>query len=283
MKAKKCIVLCVLTMTYFVSYSQLRYPIIGTYMKKSAQGMAIYEDSAFLMSDGGQCRVLDLQKGVITRTFIIGSAAKSNHANTACFRKKALNYKYKIPLLYLSECTGKGRCFIEQFTHNSSILLQTIEMFENGKNLRVANWTLDNDNNCMYAIVRNREELLDSAWNVRCRIFKFRIPELNEGIYVRFNEKDVIDQFDVIFPNVMQGVKIRGKYMYLVTGQSQSFYERKDGKREIYVIDLRKKRIIKSIDLTYVSTNEPEDIDFYNNKCLLYCGHEGGIYEVKLK
>lgn len=40
---------------------------------------------------------------------------------------------------------------------------------------------------------------------------------------------------------------------------------------------------MKTIDLTYVTTNEPEDIDFYKNKILLYCNGEGGIYELKFK
>lgn len=264
-------------------YSQMKYPIVGTYKKKTAQGMAIYGDTAYLMHEGGLCRVLDLRRGIVTRTFILGSASMDNHSNTACFRETISNKKYKIPPLYLSECTGKGRCFVEQLTDKSSILLQTIEMFENGKNKRVSNWTLDNDHNYLYAIVRNQKEILDSSWNVRCRIIKCRIPNLTEGNYVKFDEKDIIDQFDVMFPNIMQGVKIRGRYMYLVTGQSQSLSERKDGKREIFVINLREKKIVRSIDLSYVSTNEPEDIDFYGKKCFLYCGHEGGIHEIKLK
>ena len=38
-------------------HSQLVYPIVGQYKKKSAQGMAIYNDLAYLFSDGGMCRV----------------------------------------------------------------------------------------------------------------------------------------------------------------------------------------------------------------------------------
>ena len=38
-------------------HSQLVYPIVGQYKKKSAQGMAIYKDLAYLFSNGGMCRV----------------------------------------------------------------------------------------------------------------------------------------------------------------------------------------------------------------------------------
>ena len=71
--------------------------------------------------------------------------------------------------------------------------------------------------------------------------------------------------------------------MYIVTGLPETASHRRNSKRAIHVIDLEKKELVKTIDLTYVTTNEPEDIDFYNGKCLLYCGQNGGIYEVDLK
>ena len=260
---------------------QLRYPIVGTFQKKSAQGMAIYEDFAYLMNDSGICRVLNLKNEKIIRHFCLASAAKGNHANTACF-KKTPSGEGGMPMIYISECTGKGRCFVERFDTNTSPLIQTIEAIKDGKNCRISNWTLDNKRGFLYGIARNQKEILDSDGNVRCSIVKFRIPSLLEGAHVCFTESDIIDKFDVFFPNIMQGVKIRGNYMFLVTGQPQSLSERKDGRREIFVIDLKKKKIVKTIDLTYVTTNEPEDIDFYRGKCLLFCGHEGGIYEVDM-
>ena len=264
------------------SSAQLRYPIVGTFMKKSAQGMAIFGDSAYLMNSSGLCRVLDLRKGMVVRHFNLASSAKNNHANTICFRcdKGSLQ---GLPLAYISECTGKGRCFVEQFGGTSSRLVQSIETTKQGRNWRMANWTLDNKKGYLYGMVRNKKEIIDSSGNVNCTIVKYRIPDISEGSEIVFSENDVLEQFNVIFPNVMQGVKIRGKYMYIVSGQPQSLGERRDARREIFVIDLMKKKIVKTIDLTYVTTNEPEDIDFYGKKCLLFCGHEGGIYEVNMK
>ena len=37
----------------------LAYPIVGTYKGKSAQGMAIWQNYAYLFNDGGHCRVLN--------------------------------------------------------------------------------------------------------------------------------------------------------------------------------------------------------------------------------
>lgn len=41
--------------------------------------------------------------------------------------------------------------------------------------------------------------------------------------------------------------------------------------------------VLKYNNLSYLTTNEPEDMDFYKGNALLYCGQEGGIYKLKLK
>ena len=243
--------------------------------------MAVNGDSAYLMSDGGICRVLDLKKGYVVRTFNMGSSAKGNHINNACFGKKDVS-NGQMPLLYLSECMGKGRCFVEQIVGDSSRLVQTIEATKKGKNYRMTNWVVDNEQGYLYGVTRDRNELLDSAWNVICHIIKYRIPQLEEGPKVYLSEKDIIDHYEVIYPNILQGCKIRGNKMYLLTGLQQSMSYRKDSQRAVLVIDLKKKKLISKIDLTYVTVNEPEDIDVYKNKWLLYCNGEGGLYELKL-
>ena len=278
----RCIVLLLSSFYIAIVSAQLRYPIQGAFKKKSAQGMAICGDTAYLMNDGGICRVLDLQKGNVARSFNVSSSADGNHINNACFGKQKRNDK-KPPLLYLSECMGKGRCFVEQLEGDASKLVQTIEAFKNGKNWRMTNWVVDNDNGFLYGVTRNRKELLDSAWNVVCHIVKYRIPSLDEGLKVSLSEKDLIDHYEVIYPNILQGCKIRKGKLYLLTGLMQTQSHRKDSQRTILVVDLKKKKLIKSYDLTYMTTNEPEDIDFHKGKWLLYCGGEGGIYELKIK
>ena len=280
---KYVLVLCLLLVGQSI-LAQLKYPIVGTYQKKSAQGMAIHDNIAYLMSDGGGCRIFDLKTGKMVRYITMDSAEKDNHINNACFGKKQKGCGL-MPPIYITECFGKGRCFVELIDKEggNSKLLQTIEANENEKNMRVTVWVVDDNNDCLYAITRNGKLLLDSVGNVNNHIIKYRLPNLEEGKNVILSEKDIIDSFDVIFANILQGCKIKGNYMYLVTGLQQSLSQRVDAKRAIQVIDLKKKKLVKAIDLTYVTTNEPEDIDFYEGRCLLYCGQEGGIYEIKLK
>lgn len=261
-------------------FGQLRYPVVGSYQSKSAQGMAVYGDDAFLMNDGGGCRQLDLKTGKLKREFKLACAEKNPHVNNACFgvEKKENGH---FPLIYISECREGGfRCFVESLD-SVPVLLQTIHAQTGDKVVRAINWVVDCKNNVFYVVTRV-EKHLDSKGSVRNTITKYRLPRLDEGNIVVLTEKDVIDSFDVLFPNILQGCKIKGDYMYLVTGLQQSQSHRKDSQRAIQVIDLKKKELAKTIDLTYMTTNEPEDIDFYNSKCLVYCGQEGGLYEIKL-
>ena len=109
------------------------------------------------------------------------------------------------------------------------------------------------------------------------------MPKLNEGKHVVLDNKDFLDSFDVIFANGVQGAKIRKGHLYIATGLQELDNHAKDSKRAIIDVDLHKKIIVRTIDLTCITMNEPEDIDFYRNKCFLYCSQNGGIYEVRLK
>lgn len=256
--------------------AQLRYPIQGIYNKRSAQGMAIYGDNAFLMSDGGLCRQFNLLTGKVTKSFQLASSSENPHVNNACFGTEKLEGS-AFPVIYITECRKeKYRCFVESFD-SVAHLRQTISAEFNNKPSQVLTWVVDNSKQVMYGITR-----YEKSGKIHNIITRYRLPSLNEGANITLTEKDVLDRFEVLFHNVLQGCKIRGNKMYVVTGYQQSLSHIKTSKRAIQVIDLKEKRLEKTIDLTYVTTNEPEDIDFYKGKCLLYCGQEGGIYEVNL-
>lgn len=76
MNRKMLLLLVFFLSVYLPIYSQLRYPVVGVYNGNSAQGMAIWNDEAFLFNDGGQCRVLDLKSGNIHREFMAGTIVK---------------------------------------------------------------------------------------------------------------------------------------------------------------------------------------------------------------
>lgn len=262
-------------------YAQLRYSIVGQYKKKSAQGMAIWEDKAYLFSHGGQCRVLNLKNGEVEREFLLESSDSSNHVNNACFGSTKVA-KTKIPPIYISECNQRRRCFVECLNDSGAVMVQTIEARKkNGREESVLDWVVDSDKGFLYAITRNGKYLNTTGF-VQIFISKYILPTINAGGRVILYPSDRLDKFEVQFPNILQGAKIMNGLLYIVTGLQETARERKDSKRAIQVIDLKQRKLIKTIDLTYVTTNEPEDIDFYNGKCLLYCGQNGGIYEVDL-
>lgn len=261
-------------------HSQLVYPIVGQYNKKSAQGMAIYNDLAYLFSDGGMCRVYNLEKKKVERRFVLNTRT-SNHVNNACFGIELGSYN-QIPLLYTTECKNKFRCYVEEILSDTTKLIQTITKTNKGKEERVLIWVVDRERGLIYSITRYYEPLHSKGYALHT-IKEYSLPQISKGKTVVLTEKDVKNHFQVKFPNVLQGAVIKDDVLYVVTGFQQSVASRIDAQRAIQVIDLKKKVLLKTIDLTYLTTNEPEDMDFYKGKALLYCGQEGGIYEVNLK
>ncbi len=276
----KWLILLFLLIQQYSIYAQLKYPIVGTYKGKSAQGMAIWEDSAFLFNDGGHCRVLNLKTGELIREFDLASAGKNTHVNAACFGSECPQGG-NLPVIYISEYKSPSRCFVEHIKDSGCVLLQTIKIYENGKNAFVQSWIVDNKNKFIYAIAREAP-LKGEKNSDKVKISKYRLPQLSEGADIVFTEKDCLDTFIVVFPSGTQGGVIKGRYIYLPTGLQESARGQFNAERTIQVIDLKKKYLVKRIDLTYITTNEPEDLDFYKGKALLYCGQEGGLYKVKL-
>lgn len=262
-----------------VCRAQLVYPVVGTYKGKSAQGMAIWGDEAFLFNDGGGCRVLDLKTGEVTREFLLASAGKKTHVNAACFGRDWADGG-GCPVIYISEYNVPSRCFVECINDTSSTLLQTIEAQENGKAVFVQSWIVDNKGKCLYAIARQSPPKGERN-TPYVRISKYRLPALSEGKNVILSEVDRLDSFIVEFANGTQGGKIKGKYLYIVSGLQEMSRGQFNAERAVQIVDLEKRKLVKTIDLTYITTNEPEDMDFYQNKMMLYAGQNGGLYYIR--
>lgn len=261
-------------------FAQMKYPIVGTYKGKSAQGMAIWGDNAYLFNDGGHCRVLNLVSGRVQGEFDLASAGGKTHVNAACFGTESCNGNS--PLIYISEYNSPSRCFVECVGDTGSSLVQTIQAQDNMKNRFVQAWAIDSKRQYLYAIARKTPQK-GMTRNINVEIVKYRLPSLKEGKNVILTNEHILDVFEVPFHNGVQGAKIRGKYLYIVTGLQEASHGEINAERAIQVVNLQQQKLIKSIDLTYVTTNEPEDIDFYKGKCLLYCGQNGGIYQINVK
>ena len=278
----KIVILSVLLLLQYHSYSwgQLSHVVVGTYKGETAQGMTIWEDNAYLFSNGGRRRILDLRTDNIVGEFLLASANKNNHANTACFGKEYVTGS-SVPVIYISQCVVETRCFVEAIKGDSSVLVQTIQARRNGRINPANMWLVDTKNDFIYSVRRHLKPE-DESGNVRHVFIKYRLPKLADGKEVVLSEKDELDRFELFFPNLLQGGKIRGRYMYFVAGLQQSDADRIDAGRVALVIDLKEKKIKKIVDLTYLTTNEPEDLDYYKGKFLVYTGQQGGLYRVKL-
>lgn len=262
--------------------AQLRYPIVGTYNKKSAQGMAIWGNKAYLFNNGGHCRILNLITEQIEGEYDLASAGQDNHVNNASFGCEIIGDDDK-PVLYISETNGESRCFVERMGDSCSVKVQTIQIQnDKGKRLFVQSWIVDRLTKSLYTVTRMPAPKGEKGSKL-IKIEKYRLPTLAEGDSIILTKRDCQESFFVEFASGTQGGFIRGKYMFIASGLQESARGRYNAERALQVIDLEKKKMVNRIDLSHITTNEPEGLDYYNGKILLFCGQEGGIYNIDIK
>lgn len=276
---RKSLLLVFLILLPICAIGQLEYPIVGRYGEKSAQDMAIYYDRAYLMSDGGHCRVFNLITGKVERELDLACSGKKTHINSVSFGVKSKT-KNSIPLLYVSETIKPHRCFVEDINGDEPRLLQTIEAKENGQIYRNHNWVVDSENGFLYGLRSYWHKYVDTKGNIRTVVTKYKMPSPAEK-NITLTEKDIIERYDVLFTSSMQGVTIHNGRLYIAAGMCEKEKNDSETNRMVVVVDLKKKKVVNTIDINLLTTNEPEGIDFYRNKCLLFCGQTGGIYRVK--
>ena len=263
---------CVMV-SFLVGCSTVRdiYHVAGQYQKQTAQGMTIFNDKAFLANNTGICRIYDLKKFSTISSFQFASAHKSNHCNCLDFGVEYPKKDSFYPTLYISECSGKGRCFVEDVNNGHPVLLQTISFKK-----RVTNWVVDRENSQLYAVAHlmRANKQTDSM-----AVYRFPLPAISEG-NVDLSDK-VEEMFIIHVPYVYQGATIHRNKLYLPVGVNRRNKAIKKDIRKILVVDLRKKGIIRQIDITDKVTNEPEDVSIYRGKLLLFCGQNGGLRKIK--
>ncbi|MDF9827195.1 hypothetical protein M2447_001284 [Ereboglobus sp. PH5-10] len=261
--------------TAFCGNATLEYPFVGTYKREAAQGMAIHKDTAFLFNNTGICRMYNLKTGEFITSFELDTLAPENHSNCADFGVEYPAGNHSYPAIYVSECYGKRRCFVESINASGAKLIQTLAVKTGGKDDRPFDWYVDREKKFLYSIAI----VADDKGMREYRLSKYRLPALSAGD-VNFTKADVIEQFTIKFSQLSQGGTIRGDYLYMPVGHPKPSDPKKDRKdRGLLVVNLKTKQIEKTLELNQLAV-EPEDIAFHGDKLLMYCGQSGGLWHI---
>lgn len=282
---------------------------------KSAQGMAIYGDNAFILHHTGVCAVYDLitKDAKCVTSFKLGSYNDGtpsneyiNHSNQCMFSDIRLNDN-SIPLLYVTTGNHFGededgyfyRCAVENIvlTKDSdghvvgtSSLVQTIS-YKNGgiEDTQYESpcfgcpaWFVDSKKGYLYifsARYRTTAEFLPYYEQNRYIITKFKLPDPTQSKFVLLHARDIIDQFvtpfDILFT---QGGTLKDDKIYYTFGLGNDQYPL--GMR---VFDLKNRCICQEYDLSKSSfgNEEIECCGFYQGELLCNTNAPiGGIFSL---
>jgi len=283
---------------------------------RSAQGMDVWGDRAFILYDTGVCAVYDLKnrKEAALAQFPLGSCNAGtptkdylNHANSCMF--SGIHYKGNpIPLLYVVTGTGVGadedgyyyRCAVENITMEvdeqgiESYSAETIQMIsyrpEGIENVPFETpcwgcpaFFVDTENQALYifsARYRTKRGCIPDGESNVYIITKFQLPEADEGAMIHLTPMDIQEQFsvesDVLFT---QGGTLTDNKIYYTYGCPKIGYP-----LVILVFDLEKKVLctqIGNLDEAFHG-EEIECCAFYEGK-LLCNTCDGSIFEIKGK
>jgi hypothetical protein len=233
---------------------------------KTQQGLAIYNGRAFLLYDRGGLAIYDLIRKQAIAEITLDCASTDNHCNSANFSTEIISGGV-YPLLYISECYGQHRCFVENITNESSTTIQTITFanengdYTNSTYNNAFDWILDNDTGMLmtYGLMSDGKH----------KIKMFAKPNTNNAT-VTLHETDVVEEWiveDNIYPAlssnyVYQGNCAKGGIIYLLTYQSN----------EVICIDENTHEMTARVPLTFNTSGEPEDLAIYADTMFVVYG-----------
>lgn len=282
----------------------------------SAQGMAIYGDSAFILHHTGECAIYNLKtkdpKPEVR--FRLGSWNSGtpnekyiNHANQCMFSSRHLNGN-PLPLLYVTTGNAGGgdengyyyRCAVENINVErdstdkavwaKSERIQTISYRNDG--IERVNWEtpcwgcpawfVDSENGSLYmfsARYRTTEAFLQYYDRNSYIITRFPLPDAADGGLVILTAKDIEDQFLAPF-NILftQGGMICRDKLFYTFGLGDAHYP-----IGLRVYDLKERCQAAAIDLSTsaMGAEEIESCSFYHGELLCNTNAEtGGIFSL---
>lgn len=280
----------------------------------SAQGMAVYDNMAFILYHTGVCAIYDLVTGVPTplAVFPLGSANDGvggkeyiNHSNQCMFGSAHFRGN-SIPLMYVTTGNAGGgdadgyyyRCAVEDIrlvrdedgrvSSASSTLVQTYcyrdEGLENTGWRKPCwgcpAWFADTENMLMHifsARYRTTEEFLSHCDENCYRVTTFPMASPEQRGTVRLSAADILDQFDLPFDILFtQGGTLRDGKIYYTFGMGNERYP-----VGLRIYDLKRRACVQRLDLsdTIMGAEEIECCAFHNGELLCNTNADpGGIY-----
>lgn len=273
---------------------------------RSAQGMAVWQDEAFILYDTGACAVYDLKSRAAKplASFRLGSfnegtpsADYKNHANHCMF--VGTHYQGNpIPLLYVTTGAGIGadedgyyyRLSVENIVKTGegyhAHSLQTITY--QPSDMEGTPWTApcwgcpaffaDTEEKALYifsARYRTKRGCVPEGEKNAYIITRFPLPDVEEGTMIRLSAKDIQDQFvvesDVEFT---QGGQLTDGVLYYTFGCPKVGYPDR-----MMAFDVHEKKALYMVDHLdeALCGEEIECCDWYEGK-LLCNTCDGGLY-----
>lgn len=215
----------------------------------TAQGAAILDNHLYRIYDYGICKVFRMDRiyASYVSEFKLKSFHKGNHANCAQI-DKLTGY------LYESEYFER-RCNVEEINKDSSTFIQTIRIEETVK--------LGDSN---LNIIKGDDGFLWAFGGPECGsgilyFFKFKLPSANIP-EVTLSDNDLVDSWTDYNEIASQGGIIRNGRLYYLSGNAYSY-------KKLLIYDTLNKCLLRSIDLSDIIIEEPEDCDFLDDRLII--------------
>jgi len=240
--------------------------------KGSPQGFAIRGGRAVVVRDRGQVNLLDLKHKKVTDVFFV-EGLREAHCNNAGFGREKASRTSLFPLLYVTECYGKHRCYVVDLTPGHGEVLQEI-FYDDPEYRGPLDWAVDARAGFIYAY----------GGPAGARFLKkFRLPALADSDpdgKVVFSAADVLSTTVFDGGRIPQGSAVRRGLAFIPEGCPPM-------ERRLYVIEMESGRQVSVTDLSPLDI-EPEGIDvrggfvyllFYSRDKVI----NTNIYRLKIK
>lgn len=233
-------------------------------VRGASQGFAICGDYGFFFHDKGQVLIIDLENRVLESTFVVPGLEKA-HCNNAAFSDEKYSEDSVFPLLYVTECAGKNRCYVVDLNFSTGRIVQ--EIWYDGKDYnKTFDWCIDPERGFIYTRGGNHEYWKNPpdhpVYGRMMMLKKFRLPKMadfDESGEIHLTEDDALDTFaldDVYFG---QGSVIHDGIMYTGEGSPKRCHCR------IHIIDLDAHERPAIHDVSYLGL-EPEGFAYRDGK-----------------